>query len=87
MLADQITLFQYATEVLGSCADLEPIPFPTPMVAKRLGLSSSTLNRAKKNGQLPYRCNCEGMEVIVDFSHYERGKDYWTVVKNKSKRR
>lgn len=85
MLADQITLFQYATEVLGPCADFEPIPFATPDVAKRLGISSSTLNRAKRNGQLPYCCWCDGVEVRVEFSHHERGKDYWTVVKKRKR--
>jgi hypothetical protein len=84
VIADQLTLLQYATELLKSqSSDLEPISFPTPIVAKRLGISSSALNRAKNTGKLPYICQHEGEEALVYFSHHERGKDYWKVLKRK----
>lgn len=81
MTTDQLTLLQYATELLNQPNRLEPISFPTPVVAKRLGISGSALSRAKNTGKLPYSCQHEGGEALVFFSHHERGKDYWKVLK------
>jgi hypothetical protein len=80
MEARQLTLLQYATELLEAQANqLEPISYPTSVVARRLGISSSVLNRAKNTGKLPYICQWEDGEVFVYFSHREKGKDFWKV--------
>jgi hypothetical protein len=80
MTIDDLPLFQHMREKSQSC-DLEPIAFTTSVVAKRLGISSSALNRAKNTRKLPYTCKYEGGEALVYFSYQERGKDYWKVFK------
>ena len=82
MTSQQLTLLDYVTNQLSqlnatACQKL--FPFDTPAVARRLGISPSTLGRAKRQGQLPYRLEFEGSAIAIDFAYHRKGKDYWTI--------
>jgi|GEM_PF-6940885 neutral trehalase len=87
MKAEQVTLLTHATEELRKAKTLlmtqntqrQPLPLETAIVAKKLGISPSTLNRAKRQGKLPYEGHWNNKIVVVEFSHTEKGSDYWTV--------
>lgn len=81
MSSKQLTLFDHAMSELSSLKNQGSVmPIETKDVAKYLRISSSTLNRAKNRGNLPYKCLYNDQEIAeVHFSHQAKGKDYWRV--------
>lgn len=87
MTSEQVTLLSHATEELQKAQKLlmaqseqrQPLPLETASVAEKLGISSSTLNRAKRKDKLPYKRLWNDKIAEVYFSHSEKGKDYWIV--------
>lgn len=56
----------------------KPLPFDTSTVAKRLGVSPSTLNRYKKQGK-PFIKKIEGGSVSVEYAGRRGRCDFWQV--------
>ncbi|MGC9505524.1 hypothetical protein [Baaleninema sp.] len=52
----------------------KPLPFDTSTVAKRLGISSSTLHRYKR-----MKKRYEGDVAIVEYAESRGRRDYWRV--------
>ena len=77
MVAKQITLLDHALDLLS----IQEIPYPldTETTAKVVGVSKTTLNRAKNLGHLPYSRSFEGGTTLVEHDHNSKNKDYWKV--------
>jgi hypothetical protein len=82
MTTQQLTLLDSLMQqlsVLEQVAKSKPLPIDTASVTKHLGVSGSTLNRAKCQGFLPYRLSVNGGIAEIDFVRQTKGKDYWAV--------
>ncbi|NJL03181.1 MAG: hypothetical protein HC910_22385 [Spirulinaceae cyanobacterium SM2_1_0] len=81
MTLEQLTLLGHATaelqKALQGSAKRRPVALDTPTVAKRVGISGSTLSRAKREGKLPYQVPFEGKTAVIDFAYRRKNKDFW----------
>lgn len=77
MLVSQLTLLDHATQLL----QLQSVPYPidSETVAKLLGVSASTINKAKNSGKLPYTRKVRGVLATVQFVEHQKGKDWWQI--------
>ncbi len=77
MTTDQLSLLNYATELLNE--QRVPYEVDTETAARLLGVSVSTLNRAKNNGRLPYTRLINGHQASAFFAGNPKRKDLWSI--------
>jgi predicted DNA-binding transcriptional regulator AlpA len=80
MTNEQLTLLDHLTAELDRVSQTigkKPLPMKTAAISERLGISTSTLHRAKKERALPIKVPFGEKNVVIDFAYQEKRKDYW----------
>ncbi|MBL1210684.1 hypothetical protein [Geminocystis sp. GBBB08] len=87
MTGEQLTLLDHATSKLEkirhcSIKSMRVLPLPRKTVGEQLNISSSTLNRAKRENNLSYKTSYKNQSTEIYYSHREKNRDYWLVYLN-----
>jgi hypothetical protein len=80
MTPEQLTLLAHATQQLQQVSGSRKAwPIATSQVVAEVGISRSTLNKAKKLKQLPLLWPCKWATARIEYAGYRKGSDYWQV--------